>query len=574
MLRRMRLAIVTCVTLVVACSSPPRTSTVTADDTPARFEDLTHVVSSHLHRYDPAEAVSQGLHDFDGVLPDHSPRAREQEIAQLKKDRDALRAAGELSAKQAFERDTLLQEIRARLFFLVEQDSFRTNPMAYSGAINLDAYIIRDYAPKVRRAAAVIKLCTGLPAYLAQARANLVTPMPRTWIDTALLQTRGYHKFADEDVRHELSAVDIPLANQAEIDPAIETCKAALTEHAAWLEREQPSGTTAFALGRDKYLAMLAETQGVEIDLGRLTAIADADLDRNLRAMTEAARAIDPKRSVAEVVAEVAADKPAANEVVALATRQATDMRAFVVANKIASIPTADVAIVRESPPFQRWNTAFLDRAGPFEQKPLPSYYYISLPNPALPAAEQRAYIPARDDLLFITIHEVWPGHFLHGQKLAKQASPILKSMCTSSMSEGWAHYAEEMMFEAGAGGDSPRTRVAMLKNALLRNVRFVVALGEHTAGMTVDDAVKRFQTQAFTDPETARQQAVRGTFDPMYLAYTLGKIMIKNLRADWMKKHPGAALGEFHDELLSYGCAPVPLIRRAMLGPDAGGPL
>jgi uncharacterized protein (DUF885 family) len=562
------------IAVLVACSSPPRTSTVTADDAPTRFEDLAHVVSAHLHRLDPAQAVSLGFHDFDGVLPDRSPKGLAQEIAQLRKDRDSLRAAGDLTPLQALERDVLLAEVRGWLFALVEQDSFRTNPMAYSGAINLAAYIIRDYAPKVRRAAGVIKLCTGLPAYLAQARANLTSPMPRSWIDTALLQTRGYIQFADQDVRRELSSVDIPLANQADIDPALDTCKAALTEHVAWLEREQARGTVAYALGRDNYLAMLAETQGIETDLARLTAIAEADLAANLRAITETARAIDSKRPVAEVIRSMADDKPAANEVIELATRQSEDMRAFVVANRIVSIPTPDVAVVRESPAFQRWNIAFLDRPGPFEERPLPSMYYVSPPDPKWPAAEQRAYIPSRDDLLFITIHEVWPGHFLHGLHIAKHPSRILKSFCTYTNSEGWAHYTEEMMLEAGAGGQSPRARIGMLKNALLRNVRFVVALGEHTGGMTVEDATKLFETKAFTDAGTARQQAVRGTFDPMYLAYTLGKIMIKTLRADWMKKHPGASLGEFHDELLSYGCAPLPLIRRAMLGPDAGGPL
>ena len=560
--------------VLVACSSPPKTSTVTTDDAPTKFEDLAHIVAGHLYRLDPAEAVSLGFHDFDGIFPDRSPKGLAQEIAQLRKDRDSLRAAGDLTPLQALERDVLLNEVRAQLFSLVEEDRFHTNPMAYSGAINLDAYIIRDYAPKVRRAAAIISLCTGLPAYLAQARANLVNPMPRSWIDTALLQTRGYIQFADQDVRRELSAVDIPLANQADIDPALDTCKAALTEHAAWLEREQARGTTAYALGRDKYMAMLAETQGVETDLARLTAIAEADLARNLRAITETARAIDPKHTVTEVIRNMAEDKPAANEVLELATRQVEDMRAFVVANRIVSIPTPDVAVVRESPAFQRWNTAFLDRPGPFEARPLPSMYYVSPPDPKWPAAEQRAYIPSRDDLLFITIHEVWPGHFLHGLHIARRPSRVLRSFCTYSTSEGWAHYAEEMMLEAGAAGPSPRARIGMLKNALLRNVRFVVALGEHTGGMTVDEATKLFETKAFTDAVTARQQAVRGTFDPMYLAYTLGKIMIKTLHADWMKKHPAASLGEFHDELLSYGCAPLPLIRRAMLGPDSGGPL
>jgi uncharacterized protein (DUF885 family) len=175
---------------------------------------------------------------------------------------------------------------------------------------------------------------------------------------------------------------------------------------------------------------------------------------------------------------------------------------------------------------------------------------------------------------LFTTIHEVWPGHFLHHLHRDKLPSKILKSKCTYSMSEGWAHYTEEMMFEAGAGNGTSQTKVGMLKEALLRNVRFVATLGLHTGGMTVDQATKLFEDKAFVDPANARQQAVRGTFDPMYLAYTLGKIMIKNLRADWLKKHPGMRLQDFHDTLLSYGCAPLPQIRRGMLGEDAGNPL
>jgi uncharacterized protein (DUF885 family) len=204
----------------------------------------------------------------------------------------------------------------------------------------------------------------------------------------------------------------------------------------------------------------------------------------------------------------------------------------------------------------------------------MPSFYYISPPDPKWPEAEQRAYIIPRADLLFTTIHEVWPGHFLHRLHRNKLPSKVLKAFCTYSMSEGWAHYTEEMMFDAGAGGGTPQARVGMLKEALLRNARFVATLGLHTGGMTVDQATKLFEDKAFVDPANARQQAVRGTFDPMYLAYTLGKIMIRNLRADWMKRHPGMKLQDFHDTLLSYGCAPLPQIRRGMLGDAAGSPL
>jgi uncharacterized protein (DUF885 family) len=559
---------------LVACSSKPKTSTLTSDDAPEHFSDLAFQVSDHLHHFEPAEAISLGLHDLDGTLPDRSPAALGQITAQLDKDRQRLIAAEPATPREQAERDVLLQEVRKALFRIVDLDAFHTNPMTYSGAINLDAYIIRDYAPLVDRAGAVIKLCTALPAYLAQARSNLKTPIPRPWIDTALLQTRGYLEFADKDVRQQLGTITIPLANQAQIDPALDTCKQALAQHAAWLEQQQPQGTQAFALGQARFMKMLAETQGVETDLARLQAIAEADLRRNTQAIEQAAHAIDPNRPVRDVVLALADDKPASGEVLELATQQAETLRQFVIDHHLVTIPSSETAEVRESPPFQRWNAAFLDRPGPFESKPLASYYYISPPDPKWPEAEQRAYIPPRADLMFTTVHEVWPGHFLQGLHIHKHPSKVLQSFCTYSNSEGWAHYVEEMMFDAGAGGGTPQARVGMLKEALLRNVRFIVTLGEHTGGMTVDQATKLFQDKAFVDPGNARQQAVRGTFDPMFLAYTLGKIMIRQLRTDWQAKHPGAPLGEFHDAFLSYACAPIPMIRRAMLGGDAGSPL
>jgi uncharacterized protein (DUF885 family) len=164
----------------------------------------------------------------------------------------------------------------------------------------------------------------------------------------------------------------------------------------------------------------------------------------------------------------------------------------------------------------------------------------------------------------------VWPGHFLQKLHIDKHASKVMRAFCTYSNSEGWAHYAEEMMFDAGAGGGGPVARIGMLKEALLRNARFLAAIGLHTSGMTVDQATKLFEEKGFVDAANARQQAVRGTFDPMYLAYTLGKVMIRNLRADWMKRHPGMGALDFHDTFLSHGCAPVPQIRKLMLGDDS----
>jgi len=563
--------------LAVGCSSPsPRTSVIVSDDVPAQFADLAPFVANHLYRSEPAEGVSAGLHKYDGLLPDLTPAGLADQLKLLERDRDALLRfdTTRMTPAQHIERDVLLIELRNRLFRLVDLDVYRTNPMSYLSKINLDAYIIRDYAPAHIRAAAVIKLCTALPAFLAQARTNLVPPMPRPWLDTALLQAKGHLEFADKDVRAAFAASTIPLVNQAEIDPALDACKSALAEHVAYLTKQQSTGTQVFALGAETFLRMLAETQGIEIDLGRLTAIAEADLRRNLAALDEAARAIDPKRTTKEVVAAMAAERPTPATVLAVATQQTATARQFILDNQIVSIPSEELALVRETPPFQRWNSAFLDAPGPFETEKLPSFYYISPPDPTWPEAEQLAYLPPTADLLFTTIHEVYPGHFLHRLHIRKNPSKILQSFCTYSSSEGWAHYTEEMMFDAGIGGQTPQARIGMLKEALLRNARFVATIGLHTGGMTVDQATQLFADKGFVDAGNARQQAVRGTFDPMYLAYTIGKLMFRNLRVEWMKANPGKTLRDFHDTVLSYACAPVPVVRRAMLGPNAGTPL
>ena len=221
-----------------------------------------------------------------------------------------------------------------------------------------------------------------------------------------------------------------------------------------------------------------------------------------------------------------------------------------------------------------RGNFAAFSGVGAFESKPLPSYYYIAPPDPKWPVEQQKGYILSRPDLLFTSAHEVYPGHFVQGMHERASGSRMLQTFETYLASEGWAHYVEEMMWEQGLGDRDPRAHIGQLKNALMRDVRFLVALGYHAGAMTVEEATKLFVEQAYTDPKTAAQQALRGTVDPMFLGYTLGKLAIMELRADWQRAHPKGTLREFHDEFLSYGEAPIAVTRKAMLGEAAGAPL
>ena len=230
--------------------------------------------------------------------------------------------------------------------------------------------------------------------------------------------------------------------------------------------------------------------------------------------------------------------------------------------------------LVEEAPPYMRQNSAYIDIPGPYE-KGLPSTYYISPPDPSWSKEDQLAYIPGEKDLLFTSIHEVWPGHFTQFLHANRSKNEVNRVFVGYAFAEGWAHYTEEMMCEVGVCKGDPGRKIGQLLNALLRNARYLSAIGLHARGMTVEESEKMFREQAHQDAGNARQQAARGTYDPAYLNYTMGKLMILKLREDWTKTRGGRdAWKAFHDEFLSYGGPPVPLVREAMLGEGAGSAL
>ena len=221
------------------------------------------------------------------------------------------------------------------------------------------------------------------------------------------------------------------------------------------------------------------------------------------------------------------ANKPAGGSVDG-ARKQLADLRQFVIDRKIVSIPRQEQALVAESPPYNRGNFAYISIPGPYENAAVKATYYVAPPDPKWSAAERRAYLPGRAYLLFVSAHEVWPGHYLQSQFANANPSRVAALWWDYAFAEGWAHYTEEMMYDAGLGGGDPEMRVGMLANALLRDVRFISAICLHTGCMSLDESEKMFREKAFADAGNARQQALRGTYDPGYLAYTLGKLMIR----------------------------------------------
>jgi hypothetical protein len=357
---------------------------------------------------------------------------------------------------------------------------------------------------------------------------------------------------------------------QADLRDANASAIAAMRGLDAWLATQEETATDQFALGPEKFSEMLRRTEQIDVPLSRLKEVAERDLARNLAALRAACDVYASGQSSEACVARMQADKPQ-GIAVDRAQAQLDELRAFVEKNQLVTIPASDQAKVAEAPAYERWNLAYIRIPGPYEKR-LPATFYISPPDPAWSPADQAAYVPGKANLLFTSVHEVWPGHllqFLHSNRSRTKVGQILLDY---AFNEGWAHYTEEMMWDAGLGQGDAETHIGQLDAALLRNARLLSAIGLHTGGMSVAESETLFREKAFQDAGNARQQAARGTFDPGYGNCTLGKLMIMKLRNDWTATRGGRnAWKDFHDKFLSYGSPPVPLVRRAMLGEGAG---
>jgi hypothetical protein len=400
-------------------------------------------------------------------------------------------------------------------------------------------------------------------------RSNLQSPMPRSYADIGRGQVAGMASYLEQDVPLAFDSVTDSVTRR-EFASANTAAARALKEMDVWFATEQTRGTNAYAIGPELFRDMLRSTEMVELPLDSLEAKGRADLARNLAALQAACRQFAPRASTRECVRRMNARKPAGGAVAA-ARAQLDTLEQFVRDADLVSVPGRERALVREAPPYQRFNFAYIDIPGPYERN-IPSIYYIAPPDPTWTPAEQAAYLPGAADLLFTSVHEVWPGHFLNFLHSNRASSKFGQVFVGYAFAEGWAHYTEEMMLDAGLGEGNPEMQIGQLSNALLRNVRYLSAIGLHTKGMTMEESERMFREEGFQDPGNARQQAARGTYDPAYLNYTMGKLMILKLWKDWSERQGGdPSWKQFHDAFLSYGGPPIPLVRRAMLGEGSG---
>ena len=522
----------------------------------------------------PSTASRLGLHEYDGRLPTVSSASlamRAGELRQGLADLESIDVSA-LSATNFYDHGILTAALRKELMELTELRWHETNPMELLWHIDLSSYIQREYAPLDQRAESLTQALAAVPAYLRELKTVMSGRLASPVLEASIEAYEGVANFFENDLADATNSITEE-GLRGRLGEALARASGSVRDFVEHLEVLRPYADASFALGMDRFSALLKHGEMVELPIGRLLTVGEEDLRRNLDRFRKVAGIIDSDRSPVEVIAAVAADHPAADSLVDETSEMLEDIRQFIIDRDIVSVPSEIRCRTVPTPSFMRWAFAALDFPGPYEENATETYYYVTPVEDHWSDAEKEQWLTSFNyaTLRSVSVHEAYPGHYVHYLHTRKSSSMISRVFGAYSFWEGWAHYAEEMMVEAGYLAE-PVSHLGQLMEALLRDCRFICAIRMHTQGMTVEEATQFFMDNAFLEELPARKEAMRGTFDPMYLNYTLGKLMILKLREDYKRvKGDAYSLKAFHDEFLSFGAPPIPLVREMMLGEGSG---
>jgi hypothetical protein len=545
-------------------------------------EPLPHLVDdllSYLHETHPTYATLDGVHTHDDLLEDLSRQAVEREVHTLTgylRRLDEIKPEG-MTPVERLEHRMVSDNLRGRIFELEQVRTWERHPQHYSDLIgsSLAGQVLFTYAPAPERARRVLSKLRQVPRLIQAARDNIKDP-PGIFVKVGLETMRGALTFIDVDLPRALADVD-DLHLLGELADAQAEASQAVGSYVHDLDTEiAPRARSSFRLGREKFEQKLKFEEGLPIGVDRLLAIATRELAATQEAFKSLAGRMDGGNPF-DAWARTKAKHPKPGELVDVGRKQLDELATFLERQALLTLPPGEKIFVAPTPDFYRWSFASMWTPGPFEAKPTRAYYYLTDVDPSWPPERQDEHL--RDynypTLWSISIHEVYPGHFLQFQHLRRVESKVRKSImfAPASFVEGWAHYCEEMMMDAGFGRQDYSVKLGQLAEALIRLARFIVCIRLHAEDMSVEQGVRFFRDEAFMEEGSARREAERGTFDPMYLVYSVGKLMLMKLRADYKQQQGKAfSLRAFHDTLLGNGTAPFWLHRQLMLGGADGG--
>jgi uncharacterized protein (DUF885 family) len=572
---RTPLTLITVGVVAAACTSKAPERPAASQD--AAFAAVAGEYLEDIFRRQPTQATDLGIHKYDDRLENYSRQAVMDAIAAARGFRDRANAIdpSALSADTKLDREQLLHAIDSRILTLAVVRPWAKDADSYSSGLTNTAYVMikRQFAPAEERLRKLIAREKAMPPALLEARSNIQNP-PLIYTQIAIEQLDGNRSFfqtavpgAFKDVHDKALLDEFKKTNEAVIT--------ALADYKKWLQDDLVKRSNGeFAFGEDTYRKKLSADEMIDVPLDELLAIADRDLRRNQASFADVAHNVHPGTTPEQALAAVEADHPPAPKLLEYTQKELDAIGRFMTEHHIITIPAAAPARVQETPPFLRATTsASMDIPGPFEKVATEAYYNMTLPDPKLSPKDTEEFMRQwyYAAIANVSVHEVWPGHYLQFLYARSFPSDVRKVIGAASNSEGWAHYCEQMVIDEGFHGDDPRYRLAQIQDALLRDARFIVGIRMHTRGMTRQQAEQFFVKEAYQPAPVARSEAKRGTADATYGYYTMGKLMILKLRDDYRaKKGQQYSLQDFHDSFIKLGPLPLPLIRKAMLG-DVG---
>jgi uncharacterized protein (DUF885 family) len=549
----------------------------------AATPDWDQLVDRYFDQYfefHPTDGTASGFHQYDTKLPDYSRTAVDQEVLWAN---DWLKRLGDVDPKaltleQRQDWELLRNTLNSRLLDLQQIRQWQKNPDVYSSSITGAVFQImsRKFAPADQRMRSVIAREKLMPDVFSAARHNLENP-PKIYTEIAIQQLPGIVHFFQNDVPAAFKDVtDKQLL--AEFKTSNDGVITALEKYQDFLKNDLlPISNGDFRIGAENYAKKLQYDEMVDVSLDRLLEIGYANLHQNQEEFKRVAKLVDPKKTPEEILSDLQKDYPPPDKLLSTFNQMLTGIRQYIVDHHIVTIPSPVPPIVEETPPFMRALTfASMDTPGPFEHVAKEAFFNVTLPESTWAKPEVESFMGQfnRYTMQAVAIHEVYPGHYVQFLWVPQAPSKARKLLGCSSNAEGWAHYSEQMMLDEGYGNNDPKLRLGQLEDALLRNARFIAGISMHTGKMTFDQSVEFFQKEGYQTKSVAVVETKRGTSDPTYLVYTLGKLEILKLRADYKQKMGDKfSLEEFHNTFLKQGFPPIKLIRETMLGGD-GSPV
>jgi uncharacterized protein (DUF885 family) len=521
-------------------------------------------------KFNPTAGTATGFHQYDTLLDDYSKAAVDAQIQALD---GAEKQFAALPADP--DRDLILNYIRATLLTLEEVRPWEKNPDTYSSGVSNSVFVImsRTFAPAADRLQSVIARERQIPAVFDAARANLKNP-PRIYTEVAIEQLPGILSFFQNDVPAAFKEVKDP-ALLGEFQKSNGLAMDALKRYQAFLKDDLLARSHGdFRLGAERFRKKLLYEEMVDLPLDKLLEIGMADLRKNQEAFKQAAAKIDPAKTPQQILDEATHDHPAPDHLLQSFRDVLGGLKDYIATKQIITVPSPVLPILEETPPFERaLTTASMDTPGPYEKVAKEAFFNVTLPEPSWTPKEVEEHMEGfnRGTIISTAVHEAYPGHYVQFLWMQTVPSKVRKLLGANSNAEGWAHYCEQMMLDEGYGNGDLKLRLGQLQDALLRNARYIVGIQMHTGKMTYEQGIDFFVKEGYQSRTNGERETKRGTSDPTYLYYTLGKLEILKLREDYKNMRGSAyTLQEFHDRFMREGWPPIKIVRKAMLGDDS----